>query len=167
MTNNRSKVPSSVHVNRSLSLPMWPASYGAASRAHLAQGVPADRRVGLDGRVRLDGVNRVTRMEGLNRVNRIDRSRSAPQRARRIWVPLGAALLVTVVAMLLIGVQRADAGGTHEPTRRTVVVVPGDTLWSIARSEKPRGDVRPLVAKMTRLNKVGATLSPGVTLVLP
>ncbi|MDG2112656.1 MAG: LysM domain-containing protein [Actinomycetota bacterium] len=47
-----------------------------------------------------------------------------------------------------------------------VVVQPGDTLWSIARSVQPKGDVRPLVQRLSELNG-GAALQVGQALYLP
>lgn len=86
---------------------------------------------------------------------------------QRLWVPLVAAVVVVLAVVLVVGVGRAGARSSHGPAPRTVAVLPGDTLWSIARVEQPRGDVRPLIATISRLNKVGGTLSPGATLVLP
>jgi len=51
-------------------------------------------------------------------------------------------------------------------SERTYVVAPGDTLWSIARSVQPTGDVRPVVdALAAELH--GRPLQPGQTLRLP
>lgn len=49
---------------------------------------------------------------------------------------------------------------------RVHVVQPGDTLWAIARRLQPTGDVRPLVARLSRANG-GARLVPGQRVVLP
>jgi LysM repeat protein len=50
----------------------------------------------------------------------------------------------------------------------TVVVQPGDTLWSIASPVAGGGDVRPVVAQIRRLNALSsARLVPGQTLQLP
>jgi hypothetical protein len=46
------------------------------------------------------------------------------------------------------------------------VVQHGDTLWSIARSLQPVGDVRPLVDALERRNG-GSQLDIGQVLVLP
>lgn len=82
-------------------------------------------------------------------------------------MPLVAAVVVILAVVLVAGASRAGARSNRAVSPRTVTVVPGDTLWSIARSQKPSGDVRPLVAKIARLNNVGAQLSPGSMLVLP
>jgi hypothetical protein len=44
-------------------------------------------------------------------------------------------------------------------------VQPGDTLWSIARSVQPAGDVRPLVHRLERANH-GTRLRVGDRLLL-
>jgi Tfp pilus assembly protein FimV len=46
------------------------------------------------------------------------------------------------------------------------LVQSGDTLWSIARRLQPRGDVRPLVDALVRLNG-GAALEVGQHIVVP
>jgi hypothetical protein len=62
---------------------------------------------------------------------------------------------------LVVGVVRS-AGGVMEwlsgdlpspPVGRPVhVVQPGETLWSIARTLHPDGDIRPLVDRLVELN---------------
>ncbi len=54
----------------------------------------------------------------------------------------------------------------HRPGAASYVVQPGDTLWSIARSLQPDGDVRPLVRGLSAANG-GAVLAVGQVLVLP
>jgi LysM repeat protein len=50
----------------------------------------------------------------------------------------------------------------------SVVVQPGDTLWSIASPVAGSGDVRATVAEIRRLNGLSsARLVPGQTLQLP
>jgi LysM repeat protein len=50
----------------------------------------------------------------------------------------------------------------------SVVVQPGDTLWSIATSLEGAGDVRVLVDEIQELNGLdSAVLVPGRTLLLP
>ena len=81
-------------------------------------------------------------------------------------VVTGVALAVVVALALvglahLLGADAADSGPAStapsevvaEPaavaaTANQVVVRPGDTLWSIARSLQPTGDVRPLVDRL-------------------
>ncbi|HEX9969089.1 MAG TPA: LysM domain-containing protein [Acidimicrobiales bacterium] len=49
---------------------------------------------------------------------------------------------------------------------RVHVVQPGDTLWSIARSLQPEGDVRRLVQQLATQRK-GSALQVGERIVLP
>ena len=55
------------------------------------------------------------------------------------------------------------AGASAAPT---VLVQPGDTLWSIARRIQPTGDVRPLVDQLVAANG-SAVLVPGATVIVP
>ena len=48
----------------------------------------------------------------------------------------------------------------------TVIVKPGDTLWSIARQLQPAGDIRPLVDRIAKINN-GHSLIAGQALLLP
>src|SRR5829696_2991972 len=50
--------------------------------------------------------------------------------------------------------------------RAAYVVQPGDTLWSVARSLQPEGDLRPLVRGLSQANG-GAALAIGQVLALP
>ncbi|HYF46089.1 MAG TPA: LysM domain-containing protein [Acidimicrobiales bacterium] len=56
----------------------------------------------------------------------------------------------------------APVAAGHE----TVLVQPGDTLWTIARDLRPSGDLRPVVDQLAALNG-GASLEAGQTIVLP
>lgn len=94
-----------------------------------------------------------------------------------------AVAMVVALALVglahLIGADAADSGPAStavvppappaavvsEPTAvvataSQVVVRPGDTLWSIARSLQPTGDVRPLVDRLAE-RAGGARLVPG------
>jgi nucleoid-associated protein YgaU len=62
----------------------------------------------------------------------------------------------------------ADGGGLRMAGVTSVVVQPGDTLWSIASPVAGDGDVRATVAEIRRLNGLSsAGLVPGQTLRLP
>ncbi|NLD76616.1 MAG: LysM peptidoglycan-binding domain-containing protein [Acidimicrobiales bacterium] len=86
---------------------------------------------------------------------------------------MAAALLVAVLLALGIG---AGAFSGLVPTpgsepiaaadARVVVVEPGDSVWSIARSIQPEGDLRPLVHRIVQANGA-APLQPGQQLVVP
>jgi nucleoid-associated protein YgaU len=89
------------------------------------------------------------------------------RRARRLVVVLALAAGVAVGSWLgpLIGGGGGDlrlAGGS------SVVVQPGDTLWSIASAVAEGADVRGVVDEIQELNGLdGAALRPGQVLVLP
>ncbi len=90
---------------------------------------------------------------------------------RRRVVVAGVLLAVIVMAALVVGRVSTVLGGTpavpgHRPGTATYVVQPGDTLWSIARSLQPEGDVRPLVRGLSTANG-GAGLAVGQVLALP
>jgi LysM repeat protein len=83
-----------------------------------------------------------------------------------------------VVLGLLLNLAVAGAGalalaGSSAPADRpaatsTVVVQPGDTLWSIARDLDPTGDPRSAVAELKDLNNLrGSTIEVGRQLLLP
>lgn len=99
--------------------------------------------------------------------------RAAIVRRRRI------AVVLLIIGLLSIGVvlgrlsRVAHAGaptstpGQPVPIARTAYVVqPGDTLWRIARTLQPQGDVRPLVDRLSH-SLHGAPLRPGARILLP
>jgi Tfp pilus assembly protein FimV len=58
---------------------------------------------------------------------------------------------------------RGAAGGAG-----LVVVQPGDTLWSIAKSADPAADTRTIVQEMLQLNRLtGPDIAPGQRLWVP
>ena len=92
-------------------------------------------------------------------------------RRRRAAALALAVTFVVVVALVLPVVLRPLAPGSPAPApvpagAPTVVVQPGDTLWTIARDLQPEGDVRPLVDRLAALNG-GAALRAGQDLVVP
>jgi len=101
------------------------------------------------------------------------RSRPLPAavyRRRRITALLVVALVGLVVALAVVGagalLARPSVGAPAAPaavsgtTAAAYVVQPGDTLWSIARSLHPHGDLRPVVDRL-EARAGGATLVPG------
>ncbi len=94
-------------------------------------------------------------------------SRANRSRGHRLLLPALAGVVLLLAGVLLIGTGIAGARTNRDVAKPTHTVAAGETLWSIARSVKPHGDVRPLVAKIARLNRVGHTLEPGATLLLP
>jgi hypothetical protein len=79
---------------------------------------------------------------------------------RRRMAAVGILVLLTFLAVIAAGAALARIGGGPLTTtgatsgRETVaaqawVVKPGDTIWSIAEAIDPRGDVRPLVDRLS------------------
>jgi LysM repeat protein len=72
-------------------------------------------------------------------------------------------VLVALLAVLAVGLVVASSsvatgeGGTAEPTR-VVQVSPGDTLWDIAATVAGDGDVRAMVAQISKLNALDSGL---------
>ena len=88
------------------------------------------------------------------------------RRARRLLVVL---VLVTGVALGSWLTPLVGGGGDLRLAGAdSVVVQPGDTLWSIAGSLGGGGDVRVVVDAIQELNELdGTVLTPGQELVLP
>jgi hypothetical protein len=92
---------------------------------------------------------------------------SGQKPTRRSFVRRRIALLFSVAALAITGMGVASASGSSGgPSTHVHIVMPGESLWSIARGVKPEGDVRPLVAKL-RHQLLNATLMPGDELVVP
>lgn len=86
------------------------------------------------------------------------------------------AALVAVPFALAIGLAAVSGGaalaskdaGAPAGSFTTMVVAPGDSLWSIARSVAPHADPRDVVDAITRLNALdGALLTPGQRIAIP
>jgi LysM repeat protein len=96
------------------------------------------------------------------------------RRGRRLARTL--VVLVALVAALVLSVAgRSDTSqagdGAAVPATATVVVQPGQTLWSVARGLSADADVRETVARIQELNGLsgtaGSTVRPGQQLVVP
>ena len=87
--------------------------------------------------------------------------------------------VVVALAIVLVGSLLSAAGTIavafgdvpasvpgRRPAHPTHVVQPGETLWSIARSLRPKGDITALVDRLDRANG-GAALRVGQHLILP
>ncbi|HYX61110.1 MAG TPA: LysM peptidoglycan-binding domain-containing protein [Streptosporangiaceae bacterium] len=93
-------------------------------------------------------------------------------RRGRVVVTLAAALLVTMVSLLLAGVAQATNHGPSPRAARQnlvqVVVRPGQTLWSVAESADPDQDTRVVVRQIVDLNSLsGPTVQAGQQLWVP
>jgi hypothetical protein len=99
---------------------------------------------------------------GTGSAPRLRRPKPEVLRRRRAAVLLGVGLLT------LTGVGVASAASTRVgPPETTIhVVLPGESLWSIAREVKPKGDIRSLVNKLGHQVR-GSQLQPGDELVVP
>jgi hypothetical protein len=93
----------------------------------------------------------------------------AVYRRRRLAV-LGVVLIVLALASMALQLRAADGdGGAARPVARvSVVVAPGDSVWSIAADLAPTSDPRPVVDAIVAANG-GSSLVPGqrLELVLP
>ena len=99
--------------------------------------------------------------------------RATPARYRRRRLGVGTLVLTMLLAgRVLVGSFGGGPLSAPEPTahalvaERVHVVQPGDTLWSIARSLQPEGDVRALVHQLAA-HRHGAALQVGERIVLP
>jgi LysM repeat protein len=176
MTNNRSSLV--VNLDPALSSPssrssrssgssrcMVPASYAhSGTRAVRPVG---KRRVVQPAPALRSGVSR----SGVSRSgvapSGVTQSRSLRSLRNRFAVPLLALIVLLLAALLLIGTGSSGARANGESPQQTYTVMAGDTLWSVARSIQPTGDVRPLVSKIARANHVGQSIVPGTQLLLP
>ncbi|SDF09738.1 LysM domain-containing protein [Blastococcus aurantiacus] len=91
------------------------------------------------------------------------------RRARRLGVVLGLAVGIAVGSCVGSAVAGDDEGGLRLAGESSVVVHPGDTLWSIAAAVAGEGDdVRDVVADIRELNELpDAVVVPGQVLLLP
>ena len=87
-------------------------------------------------------------------------------------VALAAALLVTLVSLLLAGVAQATNDGPSPRAAREnlvqVIVRPGQSLWSVAESADPDQDTRAVIQQIIDLNSLnGDTVFAGQQLWVP
>jgi LysM domain-containing protein len=93
-------------------------------------------------------------------------------RRGRVVVALAAALLVTMVSLLLAGVAQATNDGPSPRAAREnlvqVIVRPGQSLWSVAESADPGQDTRAVIQQIIDLNSLnGDTVFAGQQLWIP
>ena len=97
------------------------------------------------------------------------------RRGRVVVAALLAASMVLVAALAwLAGTARADTAGGGVPSSavyhslRSVVVQPGQSLWSIAAQYEPASDPRSVIQEIIDLNALsGTSVQPGQHLWLP
>jgi LysM repeat protein len=91
------------------------------------------------------------------------RTRVRRRRLVALAVAIGIAGVLSGPVANAVGV-----GGASEPSARTYVVRPGDTLWSIARRSSPSVDPRLVVSAIASANQVDpGALIPGQQLTIP
>jgi LysM repeat protein len=89
------------------------------------------------------------------------------RRGRRVIAGLSMAIGLSIAAVT-VAVEVASGGGLQLAGSSTVVVQPGDTLWSLAQRLAPQEDPRAIVDALVDLNGLAGTeLSPGQVLELP
>lgn len=97
------------------------------------------------------------------------------RRGRIVVAGLITASMVLVAALAwLAGTAKADAAGSGVPSSavyhslRSVVVLPGQSLWSIATRYEPGSDPRNVIQEIIDLNALsGTSVQPGQRLWLP
>jgi Tfp pilus assembly protein FimV len=89
------------------------------------------------------------------------------RRGRRVVAGLSIAIGV-LVGVVTVSVELGGDGGLELAGSSTVVVQPGDTLWSLAQDLAPHEDPRAVVDAIVDLNDLdGVGLVPGQVLRLP
>lgn len=85
-----------------------------------------------------------------------------------------AAVLGVAALAWLAGTARAEASGSGVPasaiykSMRSVIVLPGQSLWTIAAQAEPSGDPRSVIQQIIDLNALGGTsIHPGQRLLIP
>jgi nucleoid-associated protein YgaU len=120
------------------------------------------------------GPSRVESPRRAVRAGRATPSRGGPESAPLRLTRRGRAVVVGLLLNLAVaGAGALTLAGSSAPADRpaatsTVVVQPGDTLWSIARDLDPTGDPRRALAELKELNDLrGSTIEVGRQLLLP
>lgn len=112
---------------------------------------------GFRGRLYLRGVGGIVDLGPAHRV-----PRGRPRGLSGVLLVAGVAASIGWAALAGLGTGVAPAAAD------TVVVRPGNSVWSIAASHYPGDDVRARVAEILAVNHLSsATIQPGETLVLP
>ncbi len=89
------------------------------------------------------------------------------RRGRLLVVLLSAGLLLAAFSLGRADSQAAVAPPTDGAALEQTVVMPGDTLWSIARDIAPDNDPREVIAQIRELNDLSGGLIAGQQLLLP
>ena len=85
------------------------------------------------------------------------------RRRRRIVGAVGIFAIASVV--ISTGAFASNPSANRQVVARTLVAQPGDTLWDIARTIAPKGDISELVTALVRAN--GARIEAGQIVRIP
>jgi len=89
-------------------------------------------------------------------------------RRRRTAAIVGTALVAVLMSPLAAAAVRPDGAPEPTPAGQTIVVQPGDTLWSISQRVRPGADPRETIAWIQYANGVDAGgLQAGQSLLVP
>jgi LysM repeat protein len=93
------------------------------------------------------------------------------RRGRRLARTVIVLLAVLTALVLSVAARSSSVEAGNAPAEvatTTVVVQPGQTLWTVARSIAPNADVRDTVARIQDLNGFsGGSVRPGQSLIVP
>jgi LysM repeat protein len=98
------------------------------------------------------------------------RSRSGSIRFKTVrFLPLIIIAVIAFAGGAMVDTYSNQAAVNEQVNSVSVTVMPGDTLWSIAKNYAPEGtDIRNYIYKVKKLNGLaGSSLSVGQTIVLP
>jgi hypothetical protein len=77
-------------------------------------------------------------------------------------------LAIALLAGFTLGHGSSLAAGRSHPAQHTLIVRPGESLWSVAARVAPHTDPRLVVADLESLNHLsGPAVAPGEQLVVP
>jgi nucleoid-associated protein YgaU len=137
---------------------------------------PAARRDAVRRGARLarrDGLTGVRPVRGGGCASEVAPRKASPaplrltRRGRRVVAGLSMAIGLGIAAVT-VAVEVASGGGLQLAGSSTVVVQPGDTLWSLAERLAPQEDPRAVIDAIVDLNGLAGTeLLPGQVLDLP
>lgn len=83
-------------------------------------------------------------------------------------VIVGTVVAAALAGLVATGSEVGASSQAHDAGTTAVVVQPGESVWTIARTRQPGADPRALVAQIRELNHlVSGVVVPGQTLVVP
>jgi len=147
----------------------------AAAQSGMARTIATPARPGWTGNVRLQhGCRSGVAGPGGQSAGRppavvVARKRARLTRRGQLVLIALAAVVALAVAGLLMGLTSGTATRRPEPVgQRSIVVQPGQTLWSIAKEVAPDRDIREVIYEIRQINGLdSAMVRSGQSLVLP